>query len=332
MSEVRSGILVLRALGLGDFMTAVPALRALRARHRDVPITLAAPRWLDPLIRWTGLVDERLDVDGLHEAPPPGRRPVLAVNLHGSGPRSHRWLLATAPGRLLSFRHSEIPASAGGPRWSDDEHQVARWCRLLRWFGIEADAGNLEIPVPPPPAWDHNPDYVVVHPGAKDAARRWPPDRWGHVAAEMSARGHRLVITGDAGERPLAEHVASAGGVRRGDVLAGELDVLELAGLVARARAVLCGDTGVAHLATALARPSVVLFGPTPPSQWGPPVSPLHRVLWSGASGDPHGREPFAGLTAITAEDVVRAFEDVPLDATLPRGTATVERASPDDP
>ncbi|MBF4996208.1 glycosyltransferase family 9 protein, partial [Nocardia sp. BSTN01] len=41
--------LVLRALGLGDLLTAVPALRALRAARGDDHLVLAAPRWLAPM-------------------------------------------------------------------------------------------------------------------------------------------------------------------------------------------------------------------------------------------------------------------------------------------
>ncbi|MER6596629.1 glycosyltransferase family 9 protein, partial [Micromonospora purpureochromogenes] len=39
-------ILVLRALGVGDLATGVPALRALRAAYPDEELALVAPRWL----------------------------------------------------------------------------------------------------------------------------------------------------------------------------------------------------------------------------------------------------------------------------------------------
>jgi hypothetical protein len=42
------------------------------------------------------------------------RRATVAVNLHGSGPESHRLLLAASPQRLVGFAHAAVPASADG--------------------------------------------------------------------------------------------------------------------------------------------------------------------------------------------------------------------------
>jgi ADP-heptose:LPS heptosyltransferase len=87
--------------------------------------------------------------------------------------------------------------------------------------------------------------------------------------------------------------------------LAGLLSHAGLLALVGHARLLVCGDTGVAHVASATGTPSVVLFGPTAPSRWGPPVSPRHRVLWSGTRGDPHGAAPDPGLLAIDVDAVL---------------------------
>jgi ADP-heptose:LPS heptosyltransferase len=325
-------ILALRALGLGDIMTAVPSLRALRRHHGDAHVMLASPAWLHPLLDWIDLADEHLRVDDLSNGCPPTGPIDLAVNLHGRGPQSHRWLMAMQPRAMLAFRHSDEP-SVPGPAWSEDEHEVVRWCRLLAWSGIEADPDDLDIDAPPAPP--SVADAVLVHPGAKDAARRWPPDRWAQVVAGLADEGARPFITGSASERELCLSIARRAGRPSSSVLAGRLDVLGLAGAVAAARLVISGDTGVAHLATALRRPSVTLFGPTPPSAWGPPPDrSMHRVIWHGRTGDPHGDRVFEGLESISVAEVeaeVRAArrEGPPIEDCLVPAAGRTGRCDP---
>ncbi|TMR34205.1 glycosyltransferase family 9 protein [Actinomadura geliboluensis] len=296
--------LVLRALGLGDLLTAVPALRALRRGLPDARIALAAPAALGPLARATGAVDDVLPADGL-DAPLRAAGPVdVAVNLHGSGPQSHRLLAALEPGRLLAFACPAAPHD-DGPAWDPAEHEVARWCRLAAWYGFGADPRDLDLPAPD--AASPAPGAAVVHPGAAFAARRWPAERFAAVAAALRDRGERVVVTGGPGETALARRVAALAGLDPAADLSGRTSLPELAALVAGARLVVCGDTGVAHLATAFRTPSVLLFGPTPPGRWGPPDRAEHRVLWAGRRGDPHGREPCPGLLEISADQAVEA-------------------------
>lgn len=328
-------VLVLRALGVGDLLTAVPALRGLRAAHPDHRIALAAPAALRGLAQLTGAVDDLLPTAATPTGPGPigadtdtdteaadsraadteaidsgatadaARAPDLAVNLHGSGPQSIHALLATAPRRLITHAHPDVPG-VDGPPWDPDVHEVHRWCRLLANHGIPADPTDLAVDRPrtPSPA----PGAVVVHPGASHAARRWPPDRYAQVARRIADLGSTLVITGDAADRPLAEHVADAAGLPPHRVLAGRTTLTELAALVADATLVVCGDTGVAHLATAYGTPSVILFGPVPPHLWGPPPDrDQHVSLWSGHTGDTFAPNPDQGLLRIPISDVVTA-------------------------
>jgi ADP-heptose:LPS heptosyltransferase len=316
-------VLVLRALGLGDLLAALPALRALRDHLPGSILALAAPAWLAPLALRSGAVDRLLPTEP--PGPVPLRSPALAVNLHGRGPQSHRRLLATRPGRLVAFHHPDLPETAASPRWRAGEHEVPRWCRLLTESGIPGDPSRLHLdsgPFPPSPA----PGATLIHPGAGGPARRWPAERWAAVA-RRAAREDPVVVTAGTDELELAHTVASLAGLDQRAVWSGGL--LELAGLVAAAGRVLSADTGVAHLATALARPSVVLFGPVSPLEWGPPPDPRHRVLWSGRRGDPAAARPDPGLLEIEPADVLRALRELGpcAQAHNPGRTALVHRS-----
>jgi ADP-heptose:LPS heptosyltransferase len=295
-------ILALRALGVGDLVTAVPALRGLRTAFPEQALVLAAPAWLTPLVELIGGIDHVVPTTGLD---PDTTLPAaaIAVNLHGRGPESHRLLRASGPGSLWAFRSAEA-GHRDGPSWDEDEHEVHRWCRLLRHHGVPADETDLALAVPAIPV---PPDVTIIHPGAKSPARRWPAARFAAVARHLDAAGHRVLVTGSSAERDLALRVAAAAGL---DAAAAPVTGLaELAGLVAHARLVISGDTGIAHLATAYRVPSVVLFGPVSPSRWGPPDRPYHRALWRGTRSEPGDRPGpvHPALLAIGEQDVLAA-------------------------
>jgi hypothetical protein len=277
-------VLVLRALGLGDLLTGIPALRGLRRLNPQRPLLLAAPRVLGSWFVDLGLVDDVVVTDDL-SGPPPGAHlgPHNAIDLHGNGWASRGLLEAAGPRSVLSFAPpaGHPDPAAHEPMWRRDEHEVLRWCRLVGFLGAECGPDDLRVPeLPAARCGPGGP--VVVHPGAASRSRRWPPERFAEVAR--------------AGLPPSAS-------------TAGALDLPALAALVADASLLVCGDTGVAHLATAVGTPSVLLFGPIAPSQWGPAVdADRHVVLWHGdGAGDPHGDEPDPDLLRIDVEEVLAA-------------------------
>ena len=301
---VRPVLLVLRALGLGDLLTSVPAIRGLRRAYQRHELVLAAPAVLGPIVELMGGVDRLVDTQPLQS--PSVRGADVAVNLHGRGPESHRCLLRTKPKTLIAFEHPAVPRSSGSPAWSREEHEVARWCRLLTEHSIACDPGDLSLKAPGGAG-----DLVgatLVHPGAGSGARRWPAERWAKVTRTLALEGHRVVITGSAAERELAFCVAE-GARERVEVLAGSTGLGALARIVAAARLVVSGDTGIAHLAVAYGTPSLTLFGPTPPALWGPPPDrSQHRVLWKGGRGDPRAARPDPSLMSIQTTDVLEAL------------------------
>lgn len=301
-------VLGLRALGLGDFCCAVPAWKALRRAFPHHRLVLAAPAWQRPLLDLCPWIDDLDPVADLDGPAPVTRRADLAVNLHGRGPASTRLLEATAPARLLAFADAPHPHPLR-PRWRADQHEVSRWCRLVRHLGIEADETDLALE--PPRREPPIPLATVLHPGASTRSRRWPPERWAAVARALATEGHRVAITGADAEQDLVAEISEHAGLGPDADLAGRTDLIDLAALVAGARLVVSGDTGTAHLASAYGTPSVVLFGPTPPAAWGPPPQGPHVALWHGRSGDPHADQVDPGLLLIQVDEVLSAAGDL---------------------
>ena len=303
MALSRPVLLVLRALGLGDLLAAVPALRALRGARPGHDVVLAAPAALAPMAFLSGAVDRiwpTADL-GAFVAPPD---PVdIAVNLHGRGPESHGALSSVGSREFLAFGQPTL--GYAGPPWRADEHEVSRWCRLVaEGWSVDADPTDLQLPAPATAS--AAPGAVVLHPGAAYPARRWPVERFAEVAAWARGRGLRAVVTGSADEAALAQRLVALAGLPPEAMLAGRTGLTELAALVAEARLVVSGDTGVAHLASAYRTPSVVLFGPTPPARWGPPEHGPHVALWHGTdAGDPWADVVDDALLAIDADEVV---------------------------
>ncbi|OBK55729.1 glycosyltransferase family 9 protein [Mycobacterium kubicae] len=297
-------IVVLRALGLGDLLTAVPALRGLRRHYPDARILLAAPERYRDLAMLTGAIDALLPTERLGDLHSEPRPPALAVNLHGSGPESIDHLLSWRPKSVITHAHHRHPALAGPP-WDSEVHEVTRWCSLLEWAGIHCEA--TDVTLRRPSVHFDQAGAVVIHPGASAPARQWPTRRFAAVAAALRDEGYEIVITGSTGEFDLAHDVARAAGLPRTTVVAGLLDLPALTALVSDSRLVICGDTGLGHLAAATSTASVVLFGPTPPRRWGPRGPAPHVALWAGETGDPNAGTPHPGLEKISVASVLEA-------------------------
>lgn len=323
MADAGSGsVLVLRALQLGDLLTAVPALRALRRHWPEQELVLATSEWLRPLVRLIDAVDTLHPATGL-AALDGVSRPEVAVNLHGWGPRSHQVLDELRPRHRIGYRAPGWP----GPQWCQDEHERERWCRLLDWYGIPADPGDLHLD--PGVLPDSEGGAVLVHPGAAYGSKRWPAERFAEVARGLAERGHRVLITGGAAERELAEQVVRLAGLPGTAVLAGDTDLVRLAALVAHADLLVSGDTGAAHLAFAYGTPSITLFGPVSAQRWGPPAQGPHMALSRDEvrRGDAFADTPDPALLGVSVAETLSAATPL-LASPPPRGASSPSRGA----
>jgi ADP-heptose:LPS heptosyltransferase len=180
------------------------------------------------------------------------------------------------PHRLLSDWLPDADAVAAAMR-----HEVERQLALVGSVGFTTGDSRLRFAVRPvdrqeaaaalvEAGIDASQPYVVVHPGAGPASRRYPAERFGRAAASLHRiTGLPTVFTGrhedegtvDASRRAMGPAAVS---------LAGRLGLGGLAALIEGAALLLTHHTGPAHLAAALGTPLVDLCG----------FAHAHRTPW----------------------------------------------------
>jgi ADP-heptose:LPS heptosyltransferase len=146
----------------------------------------------------------------------------------------------------------------------------AVWEHLLATAG--APPGKWRAPIPAPAAvralgeqarlaaGGHGPPpWLVVHPGAGSAAKRWPAEGFARVITTLAARA-RLNVCVHVGPADHEAAVALRRHLGDGVVWLREPALPALAGVLAGAALYVGNDSGVSHLAAALGVPSLVLF------------------------------------------------------------------------
>ncbi|MEW6707247.1 MAG: glycosyltransferase family 9 protein [Pseudomonadota bacterium] len=165
-------------------------------------------------------------------------------------------------------RQLELVGALG---WHTDDERLRF---ALREADGESLAAKLRLAGLPPGA-----RWIVVHPGATAASRRYPPERFG-IAADAVAQdsGCSIVFSGSADEQPLIAQAQAR--MRKPSVsLAGALSVGELAALIAGAAVLISNNSGPVHLAAALGTPVVDLYALTNPQHtpWAVPARVLNH-------------------------------------------------------
>jgi ADP-heptose:LPS heptosyltransferase len=230
-----------------------------------------------------------------------------------------------------AFLYSETVTPTGGPaghqanrpsghqaiRPSGD-HVIHKNLSILSALQIKPDA--VELPLTPQTGGEilaalqaagGRRGYIVINPGAAWPNKRWPPDRFGALAATLRDRtGLRSLVTWGPSERDLADDIvnASAGAA----TAAPPTSVSDLGVLLREAALVVAGDTGPLHIAAAMGTPLVGLYGPTWPERNGPWDPKDVVISRAEVCVCHHKRRCLRGapcINEITLEEVVAASE-----------------------
>jgi ADP-heptose:LPS heptosyltransferase len=276
-------MLVVLWTGLGDVITSIPALRALRECHPHARLTLMGAGPLAALLRDTIRFDDFVVLDvrtltGAADRPAKENQSRLSEFLRDRGfdvvisfPSSKR--LGEAA-REAGARTLEFSSLADPP-----VEAVERALDLVRLLGVDTGDRVPRITVGEAGRrragrfWtEHGLESrpaVGIHPGGSHAGKRWPPASFAAVGNELARRhAARIVLFAGSGDREARDGVAAD--LLPAPVVVEGVDLAELAALFERTAFLVCNDSGPMHLAAAVGTPIVALFGHSDPLNWGP--------------------------------------------------------------
>lgn len=350
-------ILLVMTAGIGDFVMAIPAIRAIRRGFPAAHVTLLTNPQSAGLARPCPYLDEVLTFD-LRTYRPHGRGTGwrarrdfwsltadlrrrqfgLAVNLYQLatwGGTIRMWLLFA---RICADQ--TVGRSSGGRgfffgiRSPDRQHEIDAQLAVAAALGCPAAEDRLELWIPDTSrqsaasrlreaGLSEGEPFAVLNIGSNKPEVRWPPEKVVVVARGIHrTTGIRIVLTGDASEAARATALAAElGDCTRS--LAGRTDILELGAILECAKVVVTTDSGPMHMTAAVGTPLVALFGPADPAHFGPRGCAGQVVVLQG-----HARpyDPLAWHADLSAGEVLEAVVHL---LSLSRARAESNRRAP---
>lgn len=284
-------VVVLAPNWLGDVVMALPAVAAVRRWFPDAHLAVAARQSVAPLVTLFDGVDQVVTLVGRGDWRDGAGRRADARRLGDGGydvalllPNSfhaawvvrraripERWGYAADARRLLLTRairrqkgrtqaayYSALVTALGGP-----DAPLTAALRIPE--AVDAEAESLIRAA----GWSGGP-LVAFAPGAAfGPAKRWPPERAGHVAARLHQQTDATpLFVGTPADRSSIDEAIAAyrtvGGAGAPAIdLGGRTSLPVLAAVLARCHAVLSNDSGAMHVAAAVGTPVTAIFGPT---------------------------------------------------------------------
>lgn len=285
-------IAVLRANAIGDFIFTLPALDALRAGYPQAEIVLLGQPWHagflagrpSPIDRVAvvppipGVAEYDVPLSELRDARATERFIAeviaeqfdLALQVHGGGRYSNPFIRQLGARICIGLK---TPDAEPLDRWTPYiyyQTEIVRYLEVVALAGcppvtleprlsvVEADLAAAERVLASGTGGRTWP-LVVIHPGAGDSRRRWPPEKFAAVADRLVEDGARVCLSGVERERDVVAGVIGA--MRRPvENLCGRLSLQALAGLLSRCSLAISNDSGPLHLAAAVGAPTVGIY------------------------------------------------------------------------
>ena len=249
----RDEILIIFLSGLGPFVTACPALEALRAHHRGARITMLASPDICALAEDSPYVDA---------AEPFSDQDVLAAPLRlgqqirkGGFSRVYDFTNSEFTEKVFAAARPRTPPWVGTARGAKFEvepvpasvHPVDAFLLLIQTAGVEPVSSDPDVrwaitaranaPRLQPAYFGLSDPYVILAPtgSGEGGPQRWPTARWAGLAVRLVAQGVGVALASEPQDRAAVRAVVSA--CPQAKDIAARGDLTQTAALAVRASA-----------------------------------------------------------------------------------------------
>jgi ADP-heptose:LPS heptosyltransferase/GT2 family glycosyltransferase len=305
--EVRR-ILAVKLDHIGDFLTALPALRSLAERFPRARIDLLAPAATAQLARGHDMIAETIVFDFFHARSGQGQKGVgeaeyralaerlaparydIAIDLRMQ-PETRAMLQHTGAAFLAGYDHNNRFGFLDvALEWEGDSRLVLKRAhvseRLVQLVSAVEDACRDDVR--PPAASRLDPakvpalaslsatfrarPLVCVHPGVGNTVRQWPVQNYAALIEMLAGAGLHCVLIGALDEAPIAEDILrrlATQGVA--ESLVGRVKLAELSDVMRACVLFVGNNSGPQHLAGSLGMPAIGIHsGVVDATEWAP--------------------------------------------------------------
>ena len=330
--------LIIKIAAIGDTITALPMVAALRRRHPTVDITWICSETTADLVRHACEIEIiPVDEPRLFNGSVAEKASEI-IKVWSKLRRRHFDLVAVGHTKRF-LKVLTLTASVGEWRSLNSMRSKERvWAVPGRYHGDEfvrfitgidgPDAERAELPtvkLPLPHSLLSRLDgstanLIVFAPGGAkspmlEQVRRWPLQHYRQLAVELLKRGFQVAITGAPSDAWMRGAFADLPIID----LVSQTSVTELLALFGTCALVVTHDSGQLHVAQLAGARTLALFGPTNPAEFVRDPTRV-RVIWGGADlvcrpcYDKRRYAPCGDnrcVKEITVQEVLRAVEQM---------------------
>jgi len=282
ISRQRLKILIIRLSSIGDILLSTPFIRQIKLKVSNAGIDYVVKRQYADLLRFNPNINNLIEFDDRTHNLKMIRKQIRAngynyiFDLHNNW-RSNYLRFGYPDGLHNRIKKDKVRQFCLVHFKKNIYKQIIpipqRYLKVGEALGIEDDQQGLDM------FWDarlasglkiqlmskqFNPDtdrYICLAPGAGFFTKRWPVEYFKQLTVSLlQSYRHKLVILGGEGDRYL--HTVFPTGERIIN-LAAELNLLQSAIVLSRAKALIVNDTGLMHMAAAVKIPVLAIFGNT---------------------------------------------------------------------